>query len=69
MTPIKRENFDVGVPGRKKAKLILNSDDVRFGGNGNEIPAAITPKKEECDNLPYRITFDLPPFSSAVFEI
>ncbi len=69
MTPIKRENFDVGVPGRKKAKLILNSDDVRFGGNGNEIPAVITPKKQECDNLPYRITFDLPPFSAAVFEI
>ena len=69
MTPIKRENFDVGVPGRKKAKLILNSDDVRFGGNGNEIPAMITPKKQECDNLPYRITFDLPPFSAAVFEI
>jgi len=69
MTPIKRENFDVGVPGRKKAKLILNSDDVRFGGNGNEIPATITPKKEECDNLPYRITFDLPPFAAAVFEI
>lgn len=69
MTPIKRENFDVGVPGRKKCKLLLNSDDVRFGGNGNEIPNVITPKKEKCDNLPYRITFDLPPFSAAVFEI
>ena len=69
MTPIKREGFEVGVPGRKKCKLILNSDDVRFGGNGGEIPSVITPKKEECDNLPYRITFDLPPFASAVFEI
>ncbi len=69
MTPIKRENFEVGVPGKKKCKLLLNSDEVRFGGNGNEIPATITPTKEECDNLPYRIKFDLAPFSAAVFEI
>lgn len=69
MTPIKRDNFEVGVPGKKKCKLVLNSDEVRFGGNGNEIPATITPTKEECDNLPYRIKFDLAPFSAAVFEI
>jgi len=69
MTPIMRENFEVGVPEKKKCKLILNSDDVRFGGNGNEIPATITPTEEECDNLPYRIKFDLAPCSAAVFEI
>ena len=69
MTPIKRENFEVGVPGKKKCKLVLNSDEVRFGGNGNEILATITPTAEECDNLPYRIKFDLAPFSAAVFEI
>ena len=69
MTPIKREAFEVGVPGRKKAKLILNSDDVRFGGNGNEIPAEIKPEKGECDGKPYSIGFSLPPFTSAVFQI
>ncbi len=69
MTPIMRENFEVGVPEKKKCKLILNSDDVRFGGNGNEIPATITPTEEECDNLPYRIKFNLAPCSAAVFEI
>jgi len=69
MTPIKREDFEVGVPGKKKCMLLLNSDEVRFGGNGSEIPVTIMPTKEECDNLPYRIKFDLPPFSAAVFEI
>ena len=69
MTPIMRENFEVGVPDKKKCKLLLNSDEVRFGGNGNEIPAAITPTAEECDNLPYRIKFNLAPCSAAVFEI
>ena len=69
MTPIMREDFEVGVPDKKKCKLLLNSDEVRFGGNGNVIPANITPTEEECDNLPYRIKFNLAPFSSAVFEI
>ncbi len=69
MTPIMRENFEVGVPSKKKCKLVLNSDEVRFGGNGSEIPATITPTEEECDKLPYRIKFDLAPFSAAVFEI
>jgi len=69
MTPIMRENFEVGVPGKKKCKLVLNSDEVRFGGNGNVIPDVIIPTEEECDKLPYRIKFDLAPLSAAVFEI
>ena len=69
MTPIARPGFELGVPGRKKCKLILNSDDVRFGGNGSVIPKEIAPVKEECDYLPYKLTFDLPAFGSVVFEI
>jgi len=69
MTPIMRENFEVGVPGKKKCKLVLNSDEVRFGGNGNVISDVIIPTEEECDKLPYRIKFDLAPLSAAVFEI
>lgn len=69
MTPIMREHYTVGVPGKKKAKLLLNSDDIRFGGNGNEIPASITPLKSPCDDRDYLIDFNLPPFSAAVFEV
>ena len=69
MTPIQRDDYRVGVDAAKKCKLILNSDDVRFGGNGNEIPAEIKPVKGECDGKPYSIGFSLPPFTSAVFQI
>ena len=37
MTPMKWENYKVGVPKKKKYKLLLNSDDVRFGGQGMEL--------------------------------
>ena len=69
MTPIQRDDYRVGVDRSKKCKLLLNSDDVRFGGNGNEIPAEIKPVKGECDGKPYSIGFSLPPFTSAVFQI
>ncbi|MDD6811318.1 MAG: 1,4-alpha-glucan branching protein GlgB [Lachnospiraceae bacterium] len=67
MTPMMREGYKVGVPKKKKYKLLLNSDDKRFGGNGHEIPAELTAVKETCNYKDYTITFDLPPFTAAVF--
>ena len=67
MTPVERKDYSVGVPKKKSYKLILNSDDKAFGGNGTEIPASIRATAEPCDYKPYRITFDLPASSAAVF--
>lgn len=67
MTPVERKDYCVGVPRRKNYKLVLNSDDKQFGGNGAEIPASIRATSEPCDYKPYRITFDLPASSALVF--
>lgn len=67
MTPMAREDFRVGVPDKKKYKLILNSDETRFGGNGNVIPAEIKAEAIPWDNRPYSISFSLPPYGAAVF--
>ena len=67
MTPMAREDFRVGVPNKKKYKLILNSDETRFGGNGNVIPAEIKAEAIPWDNRPYSISFSLPPYGAAVF--
>ena len=68
MTPMERKDFSVGVPKKKKYKLILNSDDTCFGGNGGVIPKEISAKEQEMDGRPYSITFDLPPYGAAVFQ-
>ena len=68
MTPMERKGYRVGVPKKKKYKLILNSDDVGYGGEGREIPEVIQAEKTPCDYRDYSITFDLPPWSSAVFS-
>lgn len=67
MTPMTWENYWVGVPENKKYKLILNSDEERFGGNGHTIPAQLSAVAKECDYKPYHIEFDLPPYTAAVF--
>ena len=67
MTPMKWENYKIGVPKKKKYKLLLNSDDKRFGGNGNVIPAELTAVKEPCNFKDYSISFDLPPYTAAIF--
>ena len=67
MTPIERPDYRVGVPNKKKYKLLLNSEDKRFGGEGREIQASVMAEKISCDGRDYSISFDLLPFSSAVF--
>ena len=67
MTPMMWENYKIGVPKKKKYKLLLNSDEKRFGGQGHEIPAEITAVKEPCNFKDYSIAFDLPPYTAAIF--
>lgn len=67
MTPMERKDYQLGVDKKKKYKLLLNSDDVDFGGNGGTIPKEITAKAVKCDNKPYSLTFDLPAYGAALF--
>ena len=67
MTPMERKDYQLGVDKMKKYKLLLNSDDVDFGGNGGTIPKEITAKAVKCDNKPYSLTFDLPAYGAALF--
>lgn len=67
-TPMEREDYRVGVPRGKQYKLILNSDDVRYGGKGEERPLIYKAVKKECDGQKYSFAYPLPPYGVAVFE-
>ena len=68
MTPVEYPKYRVGVPMNTQYKLLLNSDDKKFGGNGNKIPKVLKAKKGICDNRDQYITFPLPPLTAAIFE-
>jgi len=67
MTPMKRENYRVPVPEKKKFTLLLNSDDERFGGFGNKVPETIMAEQVPYHYKNYSISVDLPPYAACVF--
>ena len=67
MTPMRWENYKLGVPQKKKYKLLLNSDDIRFGGQGMQVPKEIMAVEDNCDYKNYSITLDIPAYSALVF--
>ena len=67
MTPVAWENYKLGVPKKKKYKLLLCSAEERFGGMGSTIPKEIAAVKEHCDYKDYSITLDLPAYSASIF--
>ncbi len=68
MTPMARPDYRVGVPRGKQYKLIINSDEEKYGGTGQERPQVYKAEKQECDGRPYSFGYDLPPYGVAVFE-
>ena len=66
-TPIARDDYRVGVPENKKYKLLLNSDEKRFGGNGEVREVTYPAEKIEWDGQPYSIAYKLPAYGAAVF--
>lgn len=67
-TPMERPDYRVGVPRRKKYKLVMNSDDLKYGGKGEERPLEYKAEKQECDGQKFSFAYPLPPYGVAIFE-
>lgn len=65
-TPVARPDYRVGVPRKKQYKLILNSQDPKYGGNEAR-PEIYKAEKSECDGRPFSFAYDLPAYGVAVF--
>lgn len=67
-TPVDRPDYMVGVPKKKQYKLILNSQDPRYGGTYTYEQSIIRAKVQECDGRPYSMAFNLPAYGVCVFS-
>lgn len=67
-TPVERPKYRVGVPKRRTYRLILNSDDVEFGGSGKTRPLSYKAEKRACDGKDYSIACSLPAYGVMVFR-
>lgn len=64
---VPHENYSVGVPFLGKYKEILNSDHVKFGGQGNVNPRVKMARKEECDERSHSIKVRVPALGCCIF--
>ena len=67
MTPMRYDDYKVGVPENRKLKLLLDSEEEKFGGPGSIIEKSYTPEKAECDGREYSIAFPVAPYQVAIF--
>jgi 1,4-alpha-glucan branching enzyme len=67
-TPVAREDYRVGVPAPGSYKLLLNSDDPKYGGSAAVTKKSYRAQKGECDGQPYSIAYPLPGFGAAIFS-
>ena len=67
MTPMRYDDYKVGVPENRKCKLLLDSEKKDFGGEGGTIKDSYVPMHEECDGREYSIAFPVAPYQVAVF--
>lgn len=67
-TPVERLEYRVGVPKKKSYKLILNSEDKKFGGEDEARPTSYKAEKIPCDGRKYSLAYPLPAYGVAVFK-
>ncbi len=67
-TPIERSDYRVGTTCGRKHTLLMNSDDVAYGGSGKERPKTYKPVRQECDGRDFSFAYDLPAYGVAIFR-
>lgn len=68
MTPVKWEGYRLGVPEDTKYKLLLNSDDIRFGGSGTQMPTEFRAEEKVANYREHSILMDIPAYAAFIFE-
>ena len=68
LTPVARNHYKIGVPGKSKWKQVFNTDEVAYFGEGRTVTTPYVPDADLCYGLPYSIFIDLPPLTAIVLK-
>ena len=67
-TPVAYDDYCVGVPEKKEYRLVLNSNEMQYGGTEEGRSSVYKAIKGECDGYPFTLRYKLPAYGVAVFE-
>ena len=60
---MERQEYRIGIPQRKDYRIVLNSDEVKYGGSGMKQPDLICYEYTPMHGKPFSLVVDLPPMS------
>lgn len=66
--PNANPHFVVGLPAAGYLKLLLSSDEPRFGGSGYESESLVYSEAAPFENMPYSAVLSVPPLSCLYYE-
>ena len=69
LTPVVRENYCLGVPAKGSYKLLLNSDDRKFGGSGVNPGKTLKTQAVEQHGQEQGLSLTLPPLATVVLKL
>ncbi len=67
-TPVRYDNFQIGLPMNGSLHEILNSDDEQYGGSGVKNAPLIHAHKQGFLDMQYSAFITLPPMSTVFFR-
>ena len=68
MTPVAYEKYEIGVPEHGYYKEILNSDNVKYGGNTPLSKEFYITKDKSMHGQKYTIKIQVPPFGAIIYR-
>ena len=66
--PVDRSGYRIGVPHKGRYKLVLNSDDVKFGGNGGFVIRSVSSQAIPMHEFDNSIEIEIPAMSVLYFK-
>ncbi|MDR1018725.1 MAG: 1,4-alpha-glucan branching protein GlgB [Lachnospiraceae bacterium] len=67
-TPLPRKDYKIGVHEKGEYKLLLSSEEKRFGGTGEGIEKSFQSKNEPYYGREYSIKLDIPSYGALIYE-
>ena len=72
MVPVPLENYNIGVTEPGKYKILMNTDDMKYGGSGypdgSDAKGVFTASEEGWNGKPHHISVNLPPLGGIYFQ-
>ncbi len=68
LTPVPREPYRLGAPHAGRYRLLLTSDDLRYGGSGYATRAEVVTEDHPADGYPQSMVLPLPPLAALVLR-